>query len=112
MILEIMQNQDESHNIESSSLIYKKEVQRQVRSENIFAFDVKYTKIFEKRKEESDHDFFQTFENLKMEKDVNKPFKMSNVKVDENLSIKEDSYINKDILKLLNSPQQHTKIVF
>ena len=102
MILEI--NQDDSQRQRSSSLSNIKEEQSHINSENIFAFDVKYTKMFEKKKEESDDDFFQTFENLKLEKETKK----NSVIVEENLSIKEDSSINKDIINLLNSPKQQT----
>jgi hypothetical protein len=80
----------------------------QVNSENLFAYDVKYTKMFEKKKEESDADFFLTFENLREKENLKCSNKVSTAVENENLSIKDESSINKDILNLLNSPQQQT----
>ena len=56
--------------------------------------------MFEKKKEESDDDFFQTFENLKLEKETKK----NSVIVEENLSIKED---NLEGIKKLNDGVFH-----
>jgi hypothetical protein len=80
----------------------------QVNSENLFAYDVKYTKMFEKKKEESDADFFLTFENLREKENLKCSNKVTTAVENENLSIKDESSINKDILNLLNSPQQQT----
>ena len=84
----------------------------QVNSENLFAYDVKYTKMFEKKKEESDADFFLTFENLRENENLKCSNKLNTANVDENLSIKDESSINKDILNLINSPQQQTVYIY
>ena len=103
MILEINSNQEVERNRRSNSLINKKSDQSNINSENIFAYDVKYMKIFEKKKVESDDDFYQTFENLKHEKYNH----LQIIKMNSNDSIKEESLIDKGILNLINSPQQN-----
>lgn len=115
MNIEKTQDNEDTSKPRSSSLNDKKASKgegSQVNSENLFAYDVKYTKMFEKKKEESDADFFLTFENLREKENLKISAKMNNAIIDENLSIKEESSINKDILNLLNSPQQQTVNLF
>jgi hypothetical protein len=110
MILEVMQGkkEEETSKRRSSSLSNKKAQSTEIQfdSNNLFAYDSKYTIMFEKKKEESDDDFFITFESLRV-KEGDKPSpKKNSIQVDENFSIREELSINKDIMNLLNSPQQ------
>ena len=78
-------------------------------SDHLFAFDVKYSKIFSKKKEENDDDFYNTFNNLTNRENMNYN-NLINVQISntndfqENASNKEESLLNKDILNLLESP--------
>lgn len=85
-------------------------------SDNLFAYDFQYSNIFTKEKEQTDDDFYETFNNLnskiKNEEEKNSPQLANNPnELHENSSFKDESLINKDILNFLESPSLNNSIV-
>ncbi len=70
---------------------------------NIFAFDLNYSTIFNVSKEgfaQNDDLFYEKFENLHVAKHKRSA---SHTNSDSISSVKDDFYINKDVLNMLNS---------
>lgn len=75
-----------------------------LQNDNLFAFDIKYSKVFAKKKEQSDDDFFNTFNSLSNFGTSDKILvKCTPHEINDN-SLKDESLINKDILNILDSP--------
>lgn len=68
--------------------------------------------MFSSKKEQSDDDFYNAFNNIANVKNSERNLpKTSANDVLDNASIKEESFINKDILNILDSPSMNvTKI--
>jgi hypothetical protein len=71
---------------------------------NIFAFHGKYTNLFEKGKEQNDDSFYEKLATLN-HKNNGKLHKgdISSVHNDSSMSMKEEHFINTDVLNMLNS---------
>jgi hypothetical protein len=90
---------DESH---SSSTLNK-----DLNTDNIFVFDVKYSDMFMKNKKQNDEMFFEKFEDLKIKNLIKNGLKadISYSHDDCEVSAKEENFFNADFLKLINSPR-------
>lgn len=76
---------------------------RKVNTNNIFAFDINYSTIFNISKEgavQNDELFYEKFENLHVAKHKRSS---SQTNSDSISSVKDDFYLNKDVLNMLNS---------
>jgi hypothetical protein len=77
-------------------------------NDNLFAYDIEYSEVFAKKIEQSDDDFFNTFNNLQIYNSSDKNFvKVQTQELTDNASIKEENFINKDLFKILDSPSQN-----
>ena len=81
---------------------------------NLFVFDVKYSNTFSKNKRQNDELFYVKFEDLKLYSEFKNGQKSdisSNAANESGLSLKEDNFINTDVLKLLDASNVNTKII-